>query len=90
MRRSITKMQTNLHQTIELENAFINTINHELKLHTPILHRSILHFKSKGKKTYFRYSKFADGCHPNQELKQEWARLLIGAMVKNRAVINSS
>ena len=83
-------MQTNLHKAVELANIFINTINHELNLHTPILHRSILHFKGKGKKTYFRYSKFTDGCHPNQELKQEWARLLIGAMAKNRAVINSS
>jgi hypothetical protein len=87
--KDYSSMQSNLHQTVELANDFINTINHELNIHTPILHRALQHFKGKGKKPYFRYSKFSDGCHPNYKLKEEWANLLVGAMTKNRAIVNS-
>jgi hypothetical protein len=78
------RMQKDLEQTITSVNDFINLINHELNVKTPLLHRCMQHFKGKGHLPYFRYSKFTDGCHPDQELRKTWTENIVRVMKLNR------
>jgi hypothetical protein len=78
------KMQQALEQIINSVNLFINQINHELNVKTPLLHRCIQHFKGKGHPPYYRYSKFTDGCHPDLNLRNTWAENIVRVMKLNR------
>jgi hypothetical protein len=65
-------------------NQFIPSLNNELGMTTPFLHRSVMQNTKKGK-SYFQYKKLPDGCHASSKLNTSWAKEITHAITKNRS-----
>lgn len=74
--RDLYEMQPILDEVITLVNIHIRRNNEENGL--PTLNTSSCIHRCRGKSRGYRthYQKLADGCHPTEEVKEEWAKAI--------------
>jgi hypothetical protein len=77
------QMQDNEMSVIKKLNQFILTLNKELGLTTPFLHRSVMH-NSHQHQQYFQFRKLPDGCHASLKINNIWAKEITHAIALNR------
>ena len=76
-------MQIALNEAISLVNDAIITLNKNMMVATPMIHKCLLHNVRKGIK-HWQYHKLVDGCHPNEPIKEDIANSLNRAIQLNR------
>ena len=77
------EMQHHLNQAIEQINKYINTVNTSNDIVTPFLTDTIM-TKSAHSHPRIHYSRFTDGVHASQDLKERWAKCLCRSIKFNR------
>jgi hypothetical protein len=77
-------MQDRAMTTFRHLNQFIPSLNNELGMITPFLHRSVMQ-NTKKAKSYFHFRKLPDGCHAFHKLNATWAKEISHAISKNRS-----
>lgn len=73
--RSFDPAQHRLNKTIEAINGEIVCLNTSNRIPTPWT-ANVVHAR-KGKRIYHRYNKLYDGCHLEENTKEEWCNMLI-------------
>ena len=76
-------MQNHLEASIEELNKFIVQLNVTIGMSTPLIHKHLVHYRSKGNTTY-KFNLLIDGCHPSPTLKTNIANSIAQAIKKNR------
>jgi hypothetical protein len=75
-------MQLALEETLVDINRMIVETNVKMGMATPLIHKTLIHNRSKGKT--FKYNLLADGCHPSMALKLKIVNSIAVAITKNR------
>lgn len=76
-------MQMALNEAINMLNDVIISLNKNVKVATPMIHKCLLHNVRKGIK-HWQYHKLVDGCHPDDSLNDDIAKSLHRAIQLNR------
>ena len=78
-------MQENHIEATVLTNGYITLLNSHLNMHTPRLAQDILYKPSSRRPTHrFRHHVLPDGIHPDNTIKQKWAKTLLETISTNR------
>lgn len=75
--KALYEMQPIVDETVTLVNIHIRRINEENGLPTPNTSSCIHRCRRKNRVYRTHYQKLSDGCHPTEEIKDEWAKALI-------------